>query len=380
VNPSRRSWKTIAWDLRVLWLTILILVVVDLSLQGMRREGPSSLAALQNQAAAPAPAQVMVAGSSRLRFVDLDAVSRAARNAPVVSVAFNGGTLEATDVLTERYLTPAVTEAAGAKLLVLGLGPMDLNDNYENAIVTDGWNLGHFFGHVWDHGTGPRTRRFLLRSAPVRWSGLFAAVRRGQLRGHLRGIALRWMGALGLGSSAAPAPAPAPSTPTGVASVVENRSAVSGDGAKSIADVPRPLSSIYLQRFTVGGRQWQRLRRLAERLRRQGVALVLVHTPVSDWYAHVYTPAIWSQYLALLQRAGKELDVPVFVHGKAKYGLVDADYFTGDGRFDGHHIISEAGLTGFGTGIGEIVSPLLARLNAGEAIGFADGHIDGGLR
>jgi len=191
-------------------------------------------------------------------------------------------------------------------------------------------------------------------------------------------MALRMMGALGLGSSAAPAPAPA--APSGVAGVLENRSAVTSDGARPIAEVPPPVSSIYLHRFTVGRHQLQRLRRMAGRLRSQGVALVLVHTPVSDWYAHVYTPALWNLYLALLRRAGEELDVPVFVYGKAKYGLVDADYFTDDGRFDGHHIITESGLTGFGRGIGQIVSPLLARLNAGATIGFADGHIDGGLR
>ena len=112
-------------------------------------------------------------------------------------------------------------------------------------------------------------------------------------------------------------------------------------------------------------------------MRARQLHVVLLHLPVSDWYAQVYSGALRQRYRRLLHRIAEESDCPLFLFKKQTIGLKDSDYFRRDGRFDGHHIISQAARDRLGDTIGaQIARPLLLRLKRGEAVGFAQSHLE----
>lgn len=362
----------IAWALRVLWVAAALLIILDVALRPyVFVDKPDSLSALRAQAAAPAPAPVVLLGSSRFRRVDPADVAAAAPGVRLVNLAFNGGTLVADAALARRYLTPAVLRAGGTRLVVVGTGVLDLNDGYRNAIlVPETWGYGDFFAHILERGTDSETRLFLFEQPPVRWSSLLQGYRTNKLRGQIRGFALRLTGRM---QRARP---PADDDEAG-GDVLENTQAQEAKGAVSLAEIPQPMTSPYLRDFHVGGRQIAALRDLAGYLREQGVALALVDGPVSDWYAGVYRHGEWAAYREALIAEARALDLPVFFAPKSAYGLVDADYFQPDGRFDGHHIVRREGRAAFARGLAtRVFAPLLAEIERGARPGFAASRIE----
>lgn len=369
--PHSRSFATLLWELRVLWLAVLLLLGADLALRPyVFVKKRASTDALVEFAQQPSDAPVILVGSSRFRIVQAEAV-QAASGVPLTNLSFNGGTAAAELAMIQGYLTPEVLRQAGTKVLLLGTAPMDMNDSYRNAAVVPlTWNTGTLLGHVLDHGTDNETRSFLFIKPPAAWSSLLQGYLSSKIRGAVRDLALRLTGRL-----SAPKPSKAPDDGKSAKSsedddVLQNRSAVKAKGAKSIENVPPPVSSIYLRNFAVGGRQTEALRSLAGYLRANGVTPVLVHSPVSDWYAEVYLQGEQRAYVTQLKALGAELDVPVFLLPRGAYGLEDADYFRPT-RFDGHHIISETGRVKFSSGLGaQIIKPVLAALAARGKAGF----------
>lgn len=366
----RRPLRAVLWDLRVLWLTVALLLVAEVALRPLVQRGGdrgSSLDALLAHGREPRPAAAVLLGSSRFRRLPAEIVSEAAGGAPVANLAFNAGTWDAEWLLARTWLTPDVLARGGTRIVLLGSGVMDANDGYRNPVIAATlWGPLDFLGHVLANGTDGETRSFLLSRPPARWSGLLTATRRGQLRGVVRGAALRLTAWLGL----TPAQA-AKSEPRADDEADGTTDGAAAAGASSLAQVPPPNSSIYLRDFALGGRQTAALRALIRYLRAQGVTPVILHAPVSDWYGAVYTRGEDRAYRALVLQVAREEDVPAVLLDKAAYGLVDDDYFERDGRFDGHHILSERGRAAFARGIGErVVGPLLREIAAGRSPGF----------
>ncbi|MBU0552931.1 hypothetical protein KKF91_00920 [Myxococcota bacterium] len=366
-----KRWAARLWALRVLWSAALLLLLVDLALQTDDAR-PSSLAAMSAQAARPQPAEILLLGSSRLRVIDAARVATAAAARGGVNVAFNGGGGIAMRWLAARHLTPEVLKAGETRLLIIGLGALDLNDGAPNPIIAEGWGVADLLGHVLEHGTDRLTRKFFFDLAPLRRSGLLSSVRNGKLRGRVRAVGLRWMSTLGLA-----APPPPPRRSAAEEDVLNNATARHAQGAAVIQDVAPPLSSSYLHNLAMGGPQRAALLALVQRLKADGVAVALVHLPVSDWYAHVYDPALRALYLKTLRGLAEAADAPLFLLKKTTCGLSDADYFRADGRFDGHHIISKAGRARFADALGaRVAGPILRRLDRGEPVGFAHSVIE----
>ncbi|MCB9522650.1 MAG: hypothetical protein H6702_04635 [Myxococcales bacterium] len=367
-GPLRR-WLTVAWQLRTGLLAALLLLLLDLALRPLAFQAnpkPTSTAALKAQAAEPGAAPVILLGSSRFRVLAEADLARGA-GIPVRNLAFNGGSFDAMHTLSGRYLTDAVLKAGGTRLVVLGMGPMDLNDGYRNSVVVpDVWGWGHFFARILESGTDNDTRTFLFLQPPLAWSAIATTHRRQLMRVKLRDLVLGLL-------AGAPARPQAPAAPA-ADDPVANTQAQAAAGAESLAQVPQPVSSVYLRGWHVGGRQTQALRALVARLKAAGVAVALVHGPVSDWYAGVYRQGELAAYRAQMMALGAELNVPVFLLPKAAYGLVDADYFSA-GRFDGHHLISPQGRVRLAQGIGaQVIAPVMAALDAGQPAGAALGR------
>lgn len=366
-------------ELRVLWWTLVLLGVAEVWLHPhVFRPHASSLAALEGWSAETpdaAPADVLLIGSSRFRPLDAQTIGQATGlGLRVVNGSFNGGTWEATARLLDRY-APDERLERGPRLVLIGSGVMDVNDGFQNALVSAQlWTPRDLFAHVWESGTDAHTRAYLFSVPPASTSALATAYQKKLLRAEIRDVALGLMarrgadatGEAGLGDEAVER------------DVLDNAEAQkAARGVQRLADIPPPVGGPYVRNFHVGGRQTEALRGLVARLRAAGVVPVLVDAPLSDWYRSGMIHGEEAAYLDLLRREGAALDVPVFVLPREAWGLAEADYFVVEGRFDGHHIASAEGRRRFAEGLGRlVVAPLWARLKAGATPGFADSRVE----
>jgi hypothetical protein len=362
--------------LRVLWLALGLLLALDVTcglIVGPRTR-KTSLDALLNFSAAPRPAAVLLVGNSRFRPVIADLIAEGA-GAPAVNLAFNGGGFDASSEASRRFLTAGTLRAAGTRLALIGTGEVDVNDSLGNPILAVAfWDLGDFFRHLLVDGPTVDTRAFLYAHPPLAWSGLVAVTRNGEARRLIRDFGLRVAGVLGRPTRAAPASTPpATSGQDVVDEVLDNATAQKApSGAANLADVPPPPLPSSLHDFRTGGKQRDALVAMIEHFRAAGVAVALVHAPVSDWFSGALRNGEQARYVALLREVGQSLDVPVFVGDRAGYGLAEDDYFRRDGGFDGHHLVGRGGRERFSRALGaRIAGPLLAALSAGEPVGFA---------
>ena len=316
--------------LRVLWLAAALLLVADIALgPHVRGSSATSLDPVRAQAADPRPAEVVLIGSSRFRRLSPEAISAAAGGVTVVNLSFNGGTFAALDAVIRGCLTPEVLRAGGTRVVLVGSGVMDANDNHTNPVVAGVfWDWGDFFGHLLARGTGAETRSFLFSTPPISWSSLMEAYRRNRLRAALRGALLGHLASR--------------------ATLETKRAAKSVTGLEQLAPAG---TSAYLRRYRTGGRQADALRGIIRYLRGEGVHVVVVHAPVSDWYAGGYRAGEDVLYGELMRRVTGEEGAGLLLFDKGHYGLTDADYFE-EGRYDGHHILSERGRRRFAEGIG----------------------------
>ena len=382
------SLKSIFVRLRVLWLALALLLALDVALRPMVFvDKPSSLAPLQRYAQADRTAtpsdEVLLTGSSRFRFVQPERVAEAAavgQHEPTMRVlAFNGGGYAAEHQVVERYLTP--DRLRGTGLFLIGSATGEANDRYHNPVLPAlVWTWGDFVAELARNGTGSQTRSFLFASAPARWSALLTAYSRSFMRPAIRGWALRWAGRLGLvlGEPVRDGPGTSPSQAPNRVDLVESVNDVldSADarsapqGVTDLSEIPPP-TGLFLD-YAVGGRQAAALADLVAYLHANGVAAAVVHAPDSAWYRRGYAPGVEQKYIDILRQVGRAGDFPVFVMPARSYGLGEADYFRGDGTYDGYHVVTKEGLDRFSRGIGrEIVAPLLREIRAGRRPGFA---------
>jgi hypothetical protein len=364
-------------ELRVLWLTLLLLGLADLALRGhVFKDAPSSLAALETWSAEPPdtpPTDVMIIGSSRFRPVQAERVAAGAAAAGVsgprvVNASFNGGTWEATARLLDVF-APDDRLQRGPRLVLIGCGVMDANDGYRNPMVASRlWGPSDLFAHVWETGTDEDTRAYLFSVPPASESALLTAYRQKLLRAEVRDLALR------LTARAKPAE----TAQTAERDVLDNAEAQrAGADVAGLADIPPPVGGAYVRDFHLGGSQTEALRSLVRRLRAAGVTPVLVDAPLSAWYRSGMIHGEEAAYLAYLRAFAEAEDVPAFALPLSEWGLGEADYFVKAGRFDGHHIASVEGRQRFAEALGrKVVAPLWARIRAGETPGFADGRLE----
>ena len=245
------------------------------------------------------------------------------------------------------------------RLLVIAIGPMDVNDARKNPVVVETWTLGDVGLDLWQHGLNVRTRTFLRRKTPLKYSRILEHLRRGQLRTRLRDI---FMGS-SIGRKQATVDLEASTTKTASIDTLGGQGAGT---AQRLSEVPPPTNPATLRNFSVGQQQFNALRNLVTNMRTAHVQVVVVHTPVSDWFAQVYSETLWHDYMVFLNRVSAELAVPVMLLPMAAYGLTDEDYFHRKGRFDGHHVLSENGRTAFAKGLlRHVIQPAHDRLKAG---------------
>lgn len=368
-------------ELRVLWLTLLLLGVADLALRGhVFKDAPSSLAALETwstEAPDTPPTDVMIIGSSRFRPVSAERVAAGATAEPgspalrVVNASFNGGTWDATARLLDVF-APDERLTRGPRLVLIGSGVMDANDGYKNPMVASRlWGPRDLFAHVFSDGTDEDTRAYLFSVPPASESALLTAYRQKLLRAELRDLALRL-------TARVPAAKPGTLATSSERDVLDNAEAQrAGAGVRGLADVPPPVGGAYVRDFHLGGTQTEALRGLVRRLRAAGAAPVLVDAPLSAWYRSGMIHGEEAAYLAHLRAFAEAEDVPAFALPLAEWGLTEADYFVEAGRFDGHHIASVEGRERFADALGRlVVAPLWARRIAGEPIGFSAGRLE----
>lgn len=359
--------------LRVLWLALGILLALDVAcglIVGPRAR-KTSLDALLNFSAAPRPASVLLLGNSRFRPVMADLIAEGA-GTTAVNLAFNGGGFDASSEAARRFLGAETLRAAGTRLVLIGTGEVDVNDALGNPILAVAfWGVGDFFTHLLLEGPSVDTRAYLYAHPPLAWSGLVAVTRNGEARRLIRDFGLRVAGALGRPTRAPATPsAPAPDV---VEEVLDNATSQKAPtGAVNLADIPPPPLPSSLHGFRTGGKQRDALVAMIEHFRSAGVAVALVHAPVSDWFSGALRNGEQARYVALLREVGETLDVPVFVRARVDYDLTEDDYFRRDGGFDGHHLVGRTGRERFSRALGEhIAGPILAALKAGEPVGFA---------
>ena len=371
-DSQRRHWALIG-RLRVLWLALALVAIVDISLPSLPGTTTSSLDPMRAFAERVDSSEVILVGSSRTRFLAEKHLSAPANGLSTANLSFNGGSVEAMSQLIFRFLADATVKRSGVKLLVLAVGPMDLNDARKNPIVVETWSIGNAAMDAWQHGLNVRTRTFLRRKTPLQYSKILEYLRRGQLRTKLRDFALAMSGRLGLSQKQE-----AKSDTKVSEQVIGQRQA---GKATSLGEVPPPTNPATLRNFKVGGAQYAALKALVKRMRALGVTVALVHTPVSDWFSQVYSPELWSDYVMLLRQIKDELGVPVMVLPKDSFGLSDADYFTTAGGFDGHHVLSDQGRARFAVGVRtEVVEPIWQRLRAGQRVDGSLSRFEGPAR
>lgn len=363
-------------ELRVLWLTLALLVVADFVVEATARTRSkrSSIQPMVDQGTTPARADVLLLGSSRMRPLLADEVSAAAGGATTINLAFNGGGFEGQWSMVERHLTPAVLEASGTRLIVLGSSVVDLNDGYSNAgLAAATWTPADFVAHWFSAGTDAQTRAWLYAHPPCNWSALLRARRKSRIRGVVSSFARRVQATL-LGTGR-PTPKPKPTTPVDevVEGVVNNATALKSKHASRLADVPPPTGSPYLAGFRVGGKHVAALREMARYLKAHDVRLAVVHTPVSDWYRNVYRNGELDRYVEALLAAAQAEDFALYLLPPGAHGLEDDDYFRAERAFDGHHLVRRTGRVAFSRSLArQVVTPLLAK----PAVTFSDSRIE----
>jgi hypothetical protein len=371
-GESRRDWREILWELRVLWGVVALLIVLDLVSRPLVFTGePTSLAPLQGYASQPERANVLVLGSSRFRKVLPDRVAAGSGDGVSVRVlAFNGGGLVSQRSAVERYLPPEVL--VDTDLLLIGVSPGEVDDGYYNPVLAAKiWDWGDFSSEVVANGFNELTTGFLFEHFPLGYSALAQGKTARLARVELRGIGMRMMASLGLMKSAYDGKKKLAhqSEPGSATEVMGSDARRAGSEVTGLDQIEPPAGM--LRGYRVGGRQLAALRRLVAYLDANGVAAALVHAPDSEWYRRGYWQGVEDSYVRALGALGEELDLAIFVLDAGGYGLSDRDFFRLDGTYDGYHLATDEGLDRFSTSLGrEVVAPMMRERRAGRRPGY----------